>query len=324
MHLRAAACRSEAHTLSSRWAIRFPPAEVLPGTWRPVRGDTQDPAVPGAPPARPPTPHPQVPGAVQALSSQGTEEAGKGRLGKSCAPRDPNVPPLARLCCNPLLRERRKRPAPTPRQRLAPGRELRRARAYSGKAPAGFGGGGGVPKLSHQPGSRFPGCSPGPFLPRRLRQLSRLRTPGGRQRRPGSESYLPGKFPAFGAVPTPGAGPQGAAGWALGGCGSCGSRAGLPQLPPRRQRSGPSPRLARPTPGPHWQRESPPLRVFRKAPSLCAPAGAAPPAPLPTGAAPALGPAGARHANFPPGAFAPPHPACSLREAKLSQRRLLP
>lgn len=100
-------------------------------------------------------------------------------------------------------------------------------------------------------------------------------------------------------------------------CGSCGSQAGLPQLPPRRQRSGPSPRLARPTPGPHWQRESPPLRVFRKAPSLCAPAGAAPPAPLPTGAAPALGPAGVPHANFPPGAFAPPHPARPLREAEL-------
>lgn len=126
-----------------------------------------------------------------------------------------------------------------------------------------------------------------------------------------NSQLLPGKFPAFGAVPTPGAEPQGAEGWALGGCGSCGSRAGLPQLPPRRQRSGPSPRLARPTPGPHWQRESPPLRVFRKAPSLCAPAGAVPPAPLPTGAAPALGPAGAPHANFPPGAFAPSSPSMS-------------
>lgn len=273
--------------------------------------------MPGAPPASPLTPSPQVPGAAQALSNQGIEEAGKGRLGKSCAPRDPSVP-LARLCCNPLLRERRKRPAPTPGQRLAPGREPQRARVDSQKAPSGPAGEGGVPKLSHQARSRFPGCSPRPFLP------GRLRTPGGRQRRPDSGSYLPGKFPAFGAVPTPGAGPQGAAGWALGGCGSCGSRAGLPQLPPRRQRSGPSPRLARPTPGPHWQRESPPLRVFRKAPSLCAPAGAAPPAPLPTRAARALRPAGARHANFPLGAFAPPHPACSLREAELPRRRLLP
>lgn len=57
---------------------------------------------------------------------------------------------------------------------------------------------------------------------------------------------------------------------------------------------------------------------------LCAPAGAAPPAPLPTRAAGALRPAGARHANFPPGAFAPPHPACSLREVELPRRRLLP
>lgn len=150
-------------------------------------------------PARTSPPDSQVPGAAQALSSQATEEAGKSRLGKSCAPRDPNVP-LARLCRNSLLPERRKRPAPTPRQRLAPGPELRRARAYSRKAPAGPGGeGGGVPKLSHQPRSRFPGGSPGPFLPRRLRQLSRLRTPGGPAAAPGQRELPARKVSSFSA-----------------------------------------------------------------------------------------------------------------------------
>lgn len=73
------------------------------------------------------------------------------------------------------------------------------------------------------------------------------------------------------------------------------------------------PAFARPTPGPHWQRQSPPSRVFRKAPSLGAPAGAAPPAPLPTRAAGLGDPLGRGKPTFRPAPSLRPLPAWSLR-----------
>ncbi|XP_055455688.1 translation initiation factor IF-2-like [Psammomys obesus] len=188
-----------------------------------------------------------------------------------------------------------------------------------GKLPLSPAEGGGHPKLSHQPRSRSPGCSPGPFLPADSGKRPGCGFPEARSgaRAPGvtwRESFqLPARLPPRG----PGLGARRAG--ALGGCGSCGCRAGLPQLPPPRQRSGPSPRLARPTPGPHWQRESPPLRVFRKAPSLGAPAG-----PLPAGAAGLGDPLGRDEPTFRPAPSLHPLPAWSLRGAELPWGRLLP
>lgn len=152
------------------------------------------------------------------------------------------------------------------------------------------GGAGRLQKLSHMPfhSPHHPLSLAGPSPSPAPRHLAQPGAPGGPRRRPGGGSYLPGKFPAFGAIPHP----QGRAS----GRGRLGARPLpllrlprlplLPQLPLRRLRSGPSPRLARPTPGPHWQPESPPPRVFPKAPSSRAPARpaarpAAPPAPLP-------------------------------------------
>lgn len=201
--MRVAACRSEALTFKTTADNTIPPpAEVLSPTSRPAHRDTRDPAVPHA---RPPPP-PQVPCAAQALSSQGTEEAEKGRLGKSARRVIPVSPP-ARLCCNPFLPAHRKRPAPTPRQRLARGQErpaCPRLFPESSRCSRRRGGG-GVPKLSHQPRSHFPGCRLGTLPPRHLRPLTRAAD----ARRPAATAgqigvYLPGKFPASDAVPTPG------------------------------------------------------------------------------------------------------------------------
>ena len=131
------------------------------------------------------------------------------------------------------------------------------------------------------PLSPSPSPLPRPLLPSAPQQLARLGTRGGRRRRQGGGSYLPGKFPApRRCYPPPGPGlgarpaqrsaaasppaPKAAAAPA-----AATAKAALRPVPPPR------------TPGPHWQRESPPLGVFPKAPSSRAPARAAPPASLP-------------------------------------------
>ena len=148
------------------------------------------------------------------------------------------------------------------------------------------------------PLSPSPSPLPRPLLPSALQQLARLGTRGGRRRRQGGGSYLPGKFPApRRCYPPPGPGlgarpaqrsaaasppaPKAAAAPA-----AATAKAALRPVPPPR------------TPGPHWQRESPPLGVFPKAPSSRAPAGPRLPRPFPPRAAAAPGTSGTRRANF--------------------------
>lgn len=190
MHMRVAACRSEAHNLKPTAGETIFPAEVRSATSRPAQRDTRDPAVPCAPPACLPHPHPRCPAQPRPCLAKGRRRRTRGGW-ESLASRVIPVSPPARLCCNPFLPVRRKRPAPTPRQRLARGREHRACppAPLPGKLPlCPAEEEGGRPETFPPAWLWFPGLQPGTLPPR----PSRATEPAADARRPAAGARTAG------------------------------------------------------------------------------------------------------------------------------------
>lgn len=110
------------HTLSSpQRAVRFPPLKFARQLRDQRTATLQTPLCHAPLPHAPPNPHSRCPAQPRACLAEGRKRRTRGGW-ESPARRVIPVSP-ARLCCNPFLPVRRKRPAPIPRQRLARGRE---------------------------------------------------------------------------------------------------------------------------------------------------------------------------------------------------------